>query len=78
MKRVNVKTARSHLRELLEEVASGEEVLLVRRGKEVARLVPPRRRAERPPSLREFRASLGVKGRSLSAEVVHEPRRQRY
>ncbi|TMA44744.1 MAG: prevent-host-death family protein [Deltaproteobacteria bacterium] len=79
MKQVNVKTARSQLRKLLDRVAGGEEVSLLRRGKEVARLVPPRRTSGALlPNLRKFRASIKVKGRSLSAEVIDDRRRQRY
>ncbi len=78
MKSVNVKTARSALRKLLEEVRSGEEVVLVKRGKQVARLLPPDDRPRRLPSLREFRGSIRVRRRPLSAEIVAERRRQRY
>ena len=38
----NVAQAKSHLSEILERVAEGEEILLTRRGKPVARLVPAR------------------------------------
>jgi prevent-host-death family protein len=38
----NVAQAKTHLSEILERVAEGEEVLLTRRGKPVARLVPAR------------------------------------
>ena len=36
----NVAEAKAHLSEILERVESGEEVLLTRRGRPVARLVP--------------------------------------
>jgi len=79
MKSVNVKTARSALRKLLEDVGSGEEVLILRRGKLVARLVPPSDAGSRRlPSLREFRSSIRTRGHALSAQVVAERRRQRY
>jgi prevent-host-death family protein len=80
MKRVSVRTARMHLRQLLDDVASGQEVELLRRGKPVARLVPPPRRSAALvlPSLREFRASVRGKGGTVSAEVVKERRRARY
>ena len=41
MKTVSVAEARSRLKALLDEVSSGQEVSVVRRGREVARLVPP-------------------------------------
>ena len=41
----NVAEAKAHLSELLERVGEGEEVLLTRRGKPVARLIPAGRPA---------------------------------
>lgn len=41
----NVAEAKAHLSELLERVGEGEEVLLTRRGKPVARLIPATRPA---------------------------------
>ena len=70
MRRVNVKQAREGLSALLDAVSAGEEVVLLRRGKEVARLVPPRRRAKRLPSLEGLRRSISLKGKPLSAEVL--------
>ena len=76
VKSVNVKTARSGLRRLLEDVRSGEEVVILKRGKQVARLLPPDG-PRRLPSLREFRSSIRVRGGPVSAQVIAE-RRQRY
>lgn len=36
----NVAEAKTHLSEILERVSEGEEILLTRRGKPIARLVP--------------------------------------
>jgi prevent-host-death family protein len=41
-KSVGVHDAKTHLSRLLEDVAAGEEVVITRRGEEVARLVPAR------------------------------------
>jgi prevent-host-death family protein len=76
--RVSVKEARENFRALLDRVVQGDEVVILRRGKEVARLVPPRRELRRLPSLEAFRNSIGVKGKSLSAEVVRGRREERY
>ncbi len=70
MRKINVKEARDNLSALLDAVAAGEEVVLLRRGKEVARLVPPRARAKRLPSLEALRRSITVKGKTLSEEVL--------
>jgi prevent-host-death family protein len=40
MKTVNVREARAHLSRLLARVARGEEILIARAGKPIARLVP--------------------------------------
>ena len=49
MKMVSVAEARKRLKALLDEVSSGHEVSVVRRGREVARLVPPERGRRRLP-----------------------------
>jgi prevent-host-death family protein len=45
-KSVGVHEAKTHLSRLLDEVAAGQEVVITRRGKEVASLVPRRPRRE--------------------------------
>lgn len=47
-KSVGVHEAKTHLSKLLEEVRNGDEVIITRRGEQLARLVPAR------PSKREF------------------------
>lgn len=46
-KSVGVHEAKTHLSRLLDDVAAGEEVVITRRGVEVARLVSARRRPAR-------------------------------
>ncbi len=48
-KSVGVHEAKTHLSRLIEEVAAGEEIVITRRGEEVARLV-----ASRPAAKRRF------------------------
>ncbi|MGA7954253.1 MAG: type II toxin-antitoxin system prevent-host-death family antitoxin [Gloeobacterales cyanobacterium] len=74
---MSVKEARSNLSALLDRVAAGEEVILLRRGKEVARLVPPQSQ-NLLPSLKDFRESLRITGAPLSAEVVKAREEERY
>ena len=64
MERVNVREVRENLRAYLERAESGEEISILRRGKEVARLVPPERKPGRFPDLAEFRASIKIRGES--------------
>jgi prevent-host-death family protein len=51
---VNIHSAKTHLSRLLAEVAAGEEVVIAKAGKPVARLVPfePRREPRRPGLLK--------------------------
>ncbi|HEX6111738.1 MAG TPA: type II toxin-antitoxin system Phd/YefM family antitoxin [Geminicoccaceae bacterium] len=51
MATVNVHQAKTHLSRLLERVAAGEEVIIARAGKPVARLVSIEREEPRKPGL---------------------------
>lgn len=46
-KMVNIHEAKTHLSRLLERVGEGEEILIAKAGRPVARLVPARERPER-------------------------------
>jgi prevent-host-death family protein len=48
MKKVNIYEAKSHFSRLLREVAAGEEVIIAKDGKPIARLVPVREGPRRP------------------------------
>jgi prevent-host-death family protein len=80
MKTVGAFEAKTHLSRLLEEVAGGEEVLITRHGRAVARLLPPEpnsaegRRAALD-RLREFRRSKHLQG--LSIQALRDEGRQR-
>jgi len=54
MKTYNVHAAKTHLSRLIEEAAAGEEVVIARAGKPVARLLPfePRTEPRRPDLLK--------------------------
>ncbi len=54
MEQVNVYEAKTHLSRLLERVEAGEEIIIARNGRPVARLVPTQRTEARrvPGSLR--------------------------
>jgi prevent-host-death family protein len=50
MRMVNIHTAKTHLSRLVNEVAAGEEIVIAKAGRPVARLLPfePRREPRRP------------------------------
>lgn len=50
MQTVNIHEAKTHLSRLLEQVAGGEEVVIAKAGKAIARLVP----LEAPPKKRQL------------------------
>ena len=64
MLQVNVKELRTQLRRLIAQVEAGEEVIVTRRGKGVARLVPLPPTPQQLPDLTEFRASIKLKGKT--------------
>lgn len=75
---INVKDARSKLSSLLDQVEDGGEVIIRRRGKEVARLVPPQGQHNLLPSLKDFRASIRISGEPLSNAVIRGREQERY
>jgi len=78
MDEITARDARRTFRALLDRVEAGEEIVLLRRGKPVARLVPPAVTPARPPRLASLRSSIGVRGRSLREEVLAAREEERY
>jgi prevent-host-death family protein len=70
MLEINVKDARNRLSHLLDIVERGEEIVITRRGKKAARLVPPQSNM-RLPTLQQFRASIKLKGEPMSRTVIN-------
>jgi antitoxin (DNA-binding transcriptional repressor) of toxin-antitoxin stability system len=63
---------------LLDEVAAGKEIAILRRGKEVARLVPAPARRRRLPSRESFRKSITLEGEPMSVAVIRARRVERF
>lgn len=78
MRKVSVRQAREKLGELLDSAERGESVIIQRRGRPVARLVPEKRVAASFPDLKEFRAGIRVKGKAASRQIIEERERERY
>ncbi len=71
--------AKTHLAELLDRVAGGENITITRHGKPVAQLVPlsasrKRRRADVVKDLLDFGKGRKLKGRSIR-QMIEEGRR---
>jgi prevent-host-death family protein len=75
---VSIREARQRLRHLLEQVQAGDEVIVLRRGVEVGRLVRPERSKVPLPDLSGLRASVRLRGRALSEDLVAGRRSSRY
>lgn len=78
MSKITVEEAARNLKALLEQVAKGEEVILVEQGKAVARLVPLQAKEQWLASRKVFRNALQVKGESLSTTMIRSRREERY
>lgn len=80
MKTVGAFEAKTHLSRLLEEVEAGEEVLITRHGRHVARLVPvtpsaDQQRRDAVARLRRFR--LGKRLDGISVQELRDQGRKR-
>lgn len=77
MPTVTVAEAKAQLSDILHRVEGGEEVIITRRGKPVARLAAVVKRLKPLPSLAEFRATLPTMKNS-SAKVIRKMRDEGY
>ena len=77
-RKVSIREVRQRLRHLLEQVQAGDEVVVLRRGVEVGRLVRPERTRPPLPDLSGFRAAVKLRGRALSHDITEGRRSSRY
>lgn len=79
MNAISLKEARKRLGDLVKAAEQGETVIITRRGKNVARLVPerPEKPLTRFPDLTEFRKSIKLKGKPMSQTVIEMRREER-
>jgi len=77
MMEISVKEARKNLSFLLDRVEHGDEIVITRRGKRVARLITPALE-EKLPGLKHFRAELKVSGEPVSQTVLKSRASERY
>ena len=75
---VGAKELRNRLSEILDRVARGERIRVVRRGKPAAELRPIADRTRGLPDLGEFRSGIKVRGKPTSRLVIEERRKARY
>jgi prevent-host-death family protein len=75
---IGSKELRKRLSEILDRVARGERIRIVRRGKPAAELRPVDARTRGLPDLGVFRAGIKARGKPTSQLVIEERRKARY
>ncbi len=78
MLEINVKEARGNLSSILDRVEKGEEIIITRRGKRVARVSNIDNNPTPLKSLKQFRNRISIKGKSLSQTIIDQRDEERY
>ena len=76
MKHIGIKQARQELPDLIDRAEAGEEVIITRQGKPVAKLVAAPKTRKPLPSLTEFRKDIGRVG-TPAAQLLRAERNAR-
>ncbi|MCY7323732.1 MAG: prevent-host-death family protein [Phormidesmis sp. CAN_BIN36] len=75
--RMTVEEALVNLKDLLNELAEGKQVVLMENDQEIARLIPSTNRVGMIENTRVFRRSLQMSGESLSSTIIREREEER-
>lgn len=78
MLEINSKEARSNLSTILDRVEKGEEIIITRRGKRIARISNIINNPTPLQSLKKFRSRISIKGKPLSQVVIDQREEERY
>lgn len=78
MKKVQVNEVREKLAKYLSEAERGEEIIITKHSKPIARLMPIESKKSEFSDLSEFREKITVKGKSMSEEISEMRRKERY
>jgi prevent-host-death family protein len=73
MKHVGIKQARQELPDLIDRAEAGEEIIITRQGKPVAKLIAAPKARKPLPSLAEFRKDIG-RARTTAAQLLRTER----
>jgi prevent-host-death family protein len=73
MSTVTLAEAKTHLSHLLDQVEAGQEVVITRRGRAIARITPVEKPKQPVKSLAEFRSRM-PRWRKSSVELLHDMR----
>ena len=78
MKKVQVNEVREKLAKYLSQAEQGEEIIITKHSKPIAKLMPVESKRSEFPDLSEFREKIAVRGKSMSEEVSEMRREERY
>jgi len=78
MKKVQVNKVREKLAKYLSEAERGEEIIITKHSKPIARLMPVESKKSESPDLKEFREKIKRKGKPMSEEIREMRKEERY
>jgi len=78
MKKVKVNEVREHLAKYLSDAEKGEEIIITKHSRPIARLGPLEPSASELPDLSEHRKSIKLQNQPLSTTVMEQRNEERY
>jgi len=78
MKKIKVNEVREHLAKYLSDAEKGEEIIITKHSRPIARLVPLKSKSFEFPDLSKHRNSINIKGRALSDTIIDQRKEERY
>ena len=78
MKKVKVNEFREHLAKYLSDAERGEEIIITKHSRPVARLVPLKPATSKFPDLSKHRHSMSLKNKPLFETIIEQRDQERY
>ena len=78
MLEINVKEVRKNLSSILSRAEQGEEIIITRRGKKIVRMSSIEKKPKHLESLKRFRDTIRVEGKSMSETVISNREEERF
>ncbi|MBF0468655.1 MAG: type II toxin-antitoxin system prevent-host-death family antitoxin [Desulfamplus sp.] len=75
---INAKEVRSNFSSILDEVEKGEDIIITRRGKQVARITNIDDKPTPLKGLKDFRKRINIKEEALSKTIINQREEERY
>lgn len=74
---IGVKEFRDQLSLILDKIQNGEEIIIKRRGKKIAKIINYKEMATPLESIKDFREKIHIKGKTLSQTVIYQRTNER-